>query len=107
MSCCAPCRWYLPTAIQPAPWRDGPLFRGCHEAILVDADEHLPVALRYIHLKAVKVRMVTVPQDDLWASHRYYVQASFEESNGHSCCDLFNSENRPRSRSRPATTPRN
>ena len=55
--------------------RDGTLFRGRYKAILIDADEYLAAVVRYIHLNAVEAGWVKMPEDYLWASHRYYVQA--------------------------------
>jgi REP element-mobilizing transposase RayT len=55
--------------------RDGTLFRGRYKAILIDADEYLAAVVRYIHLNAVEAGLVQMPEDYLWASHRYYVQA--------------------------------
>jgi len=40
-----------------------------------DADEYLAAVVRYIHLNAVEAGWVKMPEDYLWASHRYYVQA--------------------------------
>jgi hypothetical protein len=51
------------------------LFRGRYKAILIDADEYLAAVVRYIHLNAVEAGWVKMPEDYLWASHRYYVQA--------------------------------
>ena len=55
--------------------RDGTLFRGRYRAILVDADEYLAAVVRYIHLNPVEAGLAKMPEDYLWASHRYYVQA--------------------------------
>ena len=55
--------------------RDGTLFRGRYKAILVDADEYLAAVVRYIHLNAVEAGWIKMPEEYLWASHRYYVQA--------------------------------
>ncbi len=55
--------------------RDGTLFRGRYKAILIEADEYLAAVVRYIHLNAVEAGWVKMPEDYLWASHRYYVQA--------------------------------
>jgi putative transposase len=55
--------------------RDGTLFRGRYKAILIDADEYLAAVVRYIHLNAVEAGIVKMPEDYLWASHRYYLGA--------------------------------
>ena len=55
--------------------RDGTLFRGRYKAILIDAEEYLAAVVRYIHLNAVEAGWVKMPEDDRWASHRYYIQA--------------------------------
>jgi len=55
--------------------RDGPLFKGRFQAILVDADAYLPVLSRYIHLNPVKAGMVKRPQDYRWSSYRCLIKA--------------------------------
>src|SRR5918999_92353 len=55
--------------------RDGTLFRGRYKAILIDADEYLAAGVRYIHLNAVEVGLVKMPEAYRWASHQYYFKA--------------------------------
>ena len=55
--------------------RDGTLFRGRYKAILIDADEYLAAVVRYIHLNAVEVGLVKMPEAYRWASHQYYFKA--------------------------------
>ena len=51
--------------------RDGPLFRGRYQAILVEAEVHLSAVVRYIHLNPVQARLVKSPKDYPWSSHHY------------------------------------
>lgn len=55
--------------------RDGPLFRGRYQAILVDEDEYLVQVVRYIHLNPVEAGIVRRPEEYRWSSHPQYQQA--------------------------------
>lgn len=52
----------------------GHLFQGRYKAILCNRDEYLLALVRYIHLNPVRAKMVTMPQEYLWSSHREYVE---------------------------------
>lgn len=52
---------------------DGPLFRGRYKAILVDAEQYLLQAVRYIHRNPVEAKLVRDPERHPWNSHRYYL----------------------------------
>lgn len=54
--------------------RDGSLFRGRYRAILIDADEYLAAVVRYIHLNPVEARVVKLPEEYRWSSHKLYLQ---------------------------------
>ena len=54
--------------------RDGSLFRGRYRAILIDADEYLASVVRYIHLNPVEARVVKLPEEYRWSSHKLYLQ---------------------------------
>jgi putative transposase len=54
--------------------RDGSLFRGRYRAILIDADEYLAAVVRYIHLNPVEARVVKLPEQYRWSSHKLYLQ---------------------------------
>jgi putative transposase len=54
--------------------RDGSLFRGRYSAILIDADEYLAAVVRYIHLNPVEARVVELPGEYRWSSHKLYLQ---------------------------------
>lgn len=54
--------------------RDGPLFRGRYQSILVDADHYLVELSRYIHLNPVKAKMVFMPEQFKWSSYRAYLR---------------------------------
>ena len=51
----------------------GHVFQGRHKAILCDGDTYLAELVRYIHLNPVRARMVTLPEDYPYSSHREYV----------------------------------
>lgn len=53
--------------------RDGPLFRGRYQAILVEADVYLSAVVRYIHWNPVAAGLVAAPEAYPWSSHRYYL----------------------------------
>lgn len=53
--------------------RDGPIFRGRYHSVLIDADEHLLVAARYIHRNPVESNLVGEPEIYRWSSHAAYV----------------------------------
>jgi len=48
----------------------GHLFQGRYKAILCQKDEYLLQLIRYIHLNAVRAKMVNNPKDYRWSSHR-------------------------------------
>jgi putative transposase len=52
--------------------RDGPLFRGRYQAILVEEDEYLLQVVRYIHLNPVEAGIVQRPEEYCWSSHEQY-----------------------------------
>lgn len=53
--------------------RDGPILRGRFHSLLVDTDEYLAAAGRYIHRNPLDVRPA-VPLDEYpWSSYRYFV----------------------------------
>jgi hypothetical protein len=54
--------------------RDGPLFRGRYQAILVEADVYLSAVVRYIHWNPVAAGLVAAPEAYPWTSHRYYLR---------------------------------
>jgi REP element-mobilizing transposase RayT len=54
--------------------RDGSLFRGRYKAILVDADEYLAAVVRYVHLNPVGAKIVKMPEEYGWSSHKLYLQ---------------------------------
>lgn len=53
--------------------RDGPLFRGRYQAILVEADAYLSAVVRYLHRNPVEARIVATPENYRWSSHRFYL----------------------------------
>ena len=53
--------------------RDGPLFRGRYQAILVEADAYLSAVVRYIHRNPVAAGLVAKPEAYPWSSHRFYL----------------------------------
>lgn len=53
--------------------RDGPLFRGRYQAILVDAEEHFLSVVRYIHRNPVATGLVTDVARYRWSSHWGYI----------------------------------
>ncbi len=53
--------------------RDGPLFRGRYQAILVEAEAYLAAVVRYIHLNPVTAGLAATPEAYLWCSHQYYL----------------------------------
>ncbi len=54
--------------------RDGSLFRGRYEAIVVEAKEYLSAVIRYVHLNPVKARLVKSPEGYVWCSHGHYLK---------------------------------
>lgn len=54
--------------------RDGALFRGRYQAILIDKDNYLAQVVRYIHLNPLEAGLVRQPQSYLWSSHRLYLR---------------------------------
>ncbi|MFQ5883230.1 MAG: transposase [Candidatus Methylomirabilales bacterium] len=53
--------------------RDGPLFRGRYQAIIVDAEQYLLAVARYIHQNPVAAGLVRSPEGYAWSSCRLYV----------------------------------
>ncbi|MEE8513515.1 MAG: transposase [Gammaproteobacteria bacterium] len=53
--------------------KDGALFRGRYQAILVDADSHWLELSRYIHRNPLAAQIVRRLQDYRWSSYRAYV----------------------------------
>lgn len=53
--------------------RHGHLFQGRFKAILIDADEYLKQLSRYIHLNAVRAKIVSAPSEYKWSSYSYYI----------------------------------
>jgi REP element-mobilizing transposase RayT len=53
--------------------KDGALFRGRYQAILVDADSHWLALSRYIHRNPLEARITRRLQDYRWSSYRAYV----------------------------------
>ena len=53
--------------------RDGPLFRGRYQAILVEEDAYLSAVVRYVHRNPVEARFAATPEDYRWSSHRFYL----------------------------------
>jgi putative transposase len=50
----------------------GHLFQGRYKAILCDRDIYLLSLIKYIHLNPVRVKIVKMPEDYRWSSHRNY-----------------------------------
>lgn len=53
--------------------RDGPLFRGRYQAILVEAEAYLTAVVRYIHRNPITAGLTSTPEAYTWCSHQYYV----------------------------------
>lgn len=53
--------------------RDGPLFRGRYQAILVEAEAYLGAVVRYIHRNPITAGLAATPEAYSWSSHRYYL----------------------------------
>jgi putative transposase len=53
--------------------QDGPLFRGRYKAVLVDKDNYLLQASRYIHMNPVAAKLCKMPYAYKWSSCQYYV----------------------------------
>lgn len=53
--------------------RDGPLFRSRFKSILVDNDEYLLRAIRYVHRNPLDIAGVSAPSEYRWSSHRTYM----------------------------------
>src|SRR4030095_7464549 len=54
--------------------RDGSLFRGRDRAIFIDADEDLAAGGRAMHFNPVETKVVKLPEEYRWASHKLYLQ---------------------------------
>lgn len=52
---------------------DGPIFRGRFRSLLVDTEEYLDCAGRYIHRNPVDIRPVVALDEWRWSSYRHYV----------------------------------
>ncbi len=53
--------------------RDGRVFRGRYQALVIDAEAYLAAVVRYIHLNPVEGGLAKVPQAYPWCSHRDYL----------------------------------
>lgn len=53
--------------------RDGSLFRGRYKAILIDEENYLLEASRYIHLNPVTARICKTPDQYVWSSYQDYL----------------------------------
>jgi REP element-mobilizing transposase RayT len=53
--------------------RDGPIFRGRFHSLLIDSEEYLACAGRYIHRNPLDVRPPQPLDEYRWSSYRYYV----------------------------------
>lgn len=53
--------------------RSGHLLQGRHKAILCQSDRYLTKLVSYIHLNPVRAKMVTLPEDYPYSSHRAYL----------------------------------
>jgi len=53
---------------------DGPLFRGRYKSIVIDADNYLLAASRYIHRNPVEAGMVGNVEDHPWSSFGAYTE---------------------------------
>ena len=53
--------------------RIGHVFQGRYKAILCDSDSYLAALVRYIHLNPVRARMVVLPEEYPYSSHRAYL----------------------------------
>ena len=53
--------------------RDGPLFRGRYQAIVIEAEAYLASVIRYIHLNPVQAKLVQSPEAYRWSSHARYL----------------------------------
>jgi REP element-mobilizing transposase RayT len=51
----------------------GHVFQGRHKSILCDSDLYLAELVRYIHLNPVRAKMVAVPEEYPYSSHREYL----------------------------------
>jgi putative transposase len=51
----------------------GHVFQGRHKSILCQSDRYLGELVRYIHLNPVRARMVPLPEDYPYSSHRAYL----------------------------------
>ncbi|MBI3526806.1 MAG: transposase [Betaproteobacteria bacterium] len=60
---------YLNTRLK----RSGHVFQGRFKAFLVDQDRYGLALVRYLHLNAVRARMVRQPRAYAWSSHRAYL----------------------------------
>lgn len=53
--------------------RDGPLFRGRFNSVLIESDAHLVQTLRYIHLNPTEAGLVERAEDWQWSSAALYL----------------------------------
>ena len=56
--------------------RDGPIFRGRFHSLLVDTDDYLACAGRYIHRNPIDIRPDEPLDQYRWSSYRYFVTAA-------------------------------
>lgn len=54
--------------------RDGALFRGRYNALVLDKDNYLSQVVRYIHLNPVEAGLAREPKSYRWSSHRWYLR---------------------------------
>ena len=57
----------------------GHVFQGRHKSILCQSDRYLAALVRYIHLNPVRARMVALPEDYPYSSHRSYLGLEQED----------------------------
>ena len=55
--------------------RVGALYQGRFKAILVEDESYCWTLSRYIHLNAIRAKMVKRPEDYAWSSYRHYLKA--------------------------------
>jgi len=54
--------------------RKGHLFQGRYKAYLINTDQYLLTALRYIHLNPVRAKIIAFPDKYMWSSHNVYLK---------------------------------
>ncbi len=53
--------------------RVGHLFQGRFKSVLIEAEDHLHVLTRYIHMNPVRAGIVRIPEEYRWSSYRDYL----------------------------------